>query len=283
MWRYRSRNPSPFFLSRLISRHVKVALSAYGADELFGSYLSHRIAPAVAAYLDRGPAAFEAPAFAANRALVERIAHRDPGRWRARLFVFDEAEKRALYTREFLARVGEASTEERLAADFAEPTARDPVNAILEGEFRGIFPDQVLAFVDRLSMAHSLETRTAYLDKDFVEMAASLPGRLKIRDGDVKSILKVAAEPYLPAELVRRPKEGFVMPVNQWLMTGLQTYTASVLAPERVQRAGMLRPEGVAAMVERFHGGEARLANRILSLLALHVWWEDYLGDAPAY
>jgi asparagine synthase (glutamine-hydrolysing) len=274
---------SPFFLSRLISRHVKVALSGDGADELFGSYLSHRIAPAIAAYLDLGPSAFDRPAFAANRALVERIADRDPGRWRARLFVFDEAEKRALYTPEFRAVVGEASSEERLAADFAAPTASDPVNAILEGEFRGIFPDQVLAFVDRLSMAHSLETRTAYLDKDFVELAASIPGRLKIRDGDVKSILKVAAEPYLPVELIRRPKEGFVMPVNQWLMSGLQHFTGSVLAPERVRRAGMLRPEAVTEILDRFRGGDAGLANRVLSLLALHVWWEDYLGDAPAY
>jgi asparagine synthase (glutamine-hydrolysing) len=274
---------SPYFLSRLIARHVKVALSGDGADELFGSYLSHRLAPAIAAYLEGGPSALDRPWFAADRALVQRIADRDPARWRARLFVFDEHDKRALYTPEFGAAVGEASSEERLRADFAEPTAEDPVNAILEGEFAGIFPDQVLAFVDRLSMAHSLETRTAYLDKEFVELAASLPGDLKIRDGEVKSILKVAARPYLPAALIDRPKEGFVMPVNDWLRTGLHEFTKTVLQTERVRRAGIVRPEVVADLVERFQAGDRGLANRVLSLVALQLWWEDYLGDARAY
>jgi asparagine synthase (glutamine-hydrolysing) len=274
---------SPYFLSRLIGRHVKVALSGDGADELFGSYLSHRIAPAIAAYLDEGPSALDRPWLASSRALIERIADRDPGRWRARLFVLGEEEKHALYTPEFREAVGTASSESRLADDFAEPTAQDPLSAVLEGEFRGIFPDQVLAFVDRLSMAHSLETRTAYLDKDFAELAASIPGRLKIRDGDVKSILKRAAEPYLPADLIRRPKEGFVMPVNEWLMSGLQEFTGAVLSPDRVRRAGMVRPDAVTDLLARFRGGEPGLANRVLSLLALHVWWEDYLGDARAF
>lgn len=274
---------SPYFLSRLIGRHVKVALSGDGADELFGSYLSHRIAPAIDAYLAEGPAALDRPWFAGDRALVTRVADPDVARWRSRLFVFGEEEKGALYTPEFREAVGAASSEDRLRADFTEPTARDPVNAVLEGEFRGIFPDQVLAFVDRLSMAHSLETRTAYLDKDFVELAASIPGRLKVRDGEVKAILKRAAEPHLPAELITRPKEGFVMPVNDWLLSGLRQFTDQVLSPSCVQRAGLLRPDAVASLLVRFRGGENGLANRVLSLVALHVWWEDYLGPARAY
>jgi asparagine synthase (glutamine-hydrolysing) len=166
---------------------------------------------------------------------------------------------------------------------FEEATAGDPLNAILEAEFRGIFPDQVLAFVDRLSMAHSLETRTAFLDVDFVELAASVPGRLKIKDGDCKHILKRAAEKHLPEGLIRRKKEGFVMPVNQWLMSGLAGFTAGVLAPERVGRAGILDPGRVASLVGRFQKGEPALANKVLSLLSLQLWWEDYLGEARVY
>lgn len=274
---------SPYFLARLIGRHVKVALSGDGADELFGSYLSHRIAPAIDAYLEHGPAGIDRPWWRENRALIEAIADRDPARWRARLFVFTEAEKRALYTPDFARAVAAESSDQHLARYFAGATAGDPLNRVLEAEFRGIFPDQVLAFVDRLSMAHSLETRTAFLDREFVELAASLPGHLKIRDGQVKHILKRAALPYLPEPLVYRKKEGFVMPVNQWLMTGLADFTARVLAPERVRAAGMMRPEAVTALVGRFLAGEAALANRVLSLIALHVWWEDYLGDRSVY
>jgi asparagine synthase (glutamine-hydrolysing) len=87
----------------------------------------------------------------------------------------------------------------------------------------------------------------------------------------------------MPAELISRPKEGFVMPVNQWLMSDVGGFTAQVLGPERVRAAGMVRPEAVAALVARFQGGEASLANRVLSLIALHVWWEDYLGESRIY
>jgi len=274
---------SPYFLSRLIGRHVRVALSGDGADELFGSYLSHRLAPVIAEYVERGPAVLDRPWFRDSRKLVEAIADPDPARWRARLAVFSEAEKQELYTPTFATAVGAASSEAHLAGYFARGTAADPLNRMLEAEFRGVFPDQVLAFVDRLSMAHSLETRTAYLDREFVELAASLPGRLKIRDGENKYILKRAASPYLPSQLIRRPKEGFVMPVNQWLMGDVGGFTARVLHPQRVRAAGMVRPEVVAAFVSRLQGGDTSLANRVLSLIALHVWWEDYLGERRVY
>jgi asparagine synthase (glutamine-hydrolysing) len=270
---------SPYFLSRLIGRHVRVALSGDGADELFGSYLSHRLAPVIADYVARGPGILDRPWFRDSRRLVEAIADSDPAKWRGRLAVFSEAEKRQLYTPAFAAAVGAVSSDAHLAGYFDRGTAGDPLNRVLEAEFRGIFPDQVLAFVDRLSMAHSLETRTAYLDREFVELAASLPGRLKIRDGEVKYILKRAAAPYLPAPLIGRPKEGFVMPVNQWLMGGLGDFTGRVLDPERVRAAGMVRPDAVASLVARFRGGETALANRVLALIALHVWWEGYLGE----
>jgi asparagine synthase (glutamine-hydrolysing) len=274
---------SSYFLSRLIGRQVRVALSGDGADELFGSYLSHRLAPVIADYMQHGTAALEQPWLRDSRALIEAIAAGDPAVWRARLAVFSEKEKRSLYTPEFSAAIGAVSSDAHLAGYFTAGTARDPLNRVLEAEFRGIFPDQVLAFVDRLSMAHSLETRTAYLDREFVELAASLPGRLKMRDGENKYILKRAAAPYLPTALINRPKEGFVMPVNQWLMGGLRDFTERALSPERIRAAGMVEPAAVASLVVRFQSGDMSLAARVLSLIALHVWWEDYLGRYRVY
>ena len=275
---------SPYFLARRIAKHVKVALAGDGADELFGSYLSHRIAPIIEDFVTRGEVALAMPEATPVADLVRRIAHKDPAVWRARLFVLDDAAKQRLYTTDFAGALkGSPSSEAHLAGCFKNATAQDPVNRILEAEFRGIFPDQVLAFVDRLSMAHSLETRSAFLDTDFMQLAASVPGRLKIRDGDVKVLLKKAAAPYLPADLIARPKEGFVMPVNQWLGSHLGGYARSVITGPWVKAAGILKPEEVRALHDRFVAGETGLANTVLSLVSLHVWWNEYFGDHRAF
>jgi len=267
---------SSYFLARLIGRHVKVALSGDGADELFGSYLSHRIAGPVDAYVKKGDAGL--PPGLAEADLVRRIASPDMASWRSRLFVFSEPDKQRIYGPEMKARTDLETSAQHFRGYLEGATATDPLNLVLEAEFRGFLPDQVLTFVDRLSMAHSLETRTAYLDPRMIELAASLPARLKIRDGDVKRILKRAAKSYLPEALISRPKEGFVMPVNTWLLDGLAPFVDETLRRKRVAEAGLLDPDGVEAVVTSFRTGETTAANKVLSILALQVWWESYFG-----
>ena len=87
---------------------------------------------------------------------------------------------------------------------------------------------------------------------------------------------------------IDRPKEGFVMPVNQWLNTWLFDYAARALSPERLRAHGYFDPGAVASLLERFRAGQANLANRVLNLLSFQVWHEIYveqrlpvpLGDA---
>src|SRR5439155_3090013 len=131
-------------------------------------------------------------------------------RWRSRLFVFDEGEKRSLYSPAFSRLTARFDTTERTREEFARLTARDPVNRILEHEWGTQLPDQVLAFVDRLSMAHGLEIRSAFFDTELVRWVAALPGRWKVAGGETKILLKKAALRYFPPEMVNRPKAGFV-------------------------------------------------------------------------
>lgn len=248
---------STYFLSELIARHVKVAVSGDGADELFGSYRSHRLA---AAEPDG-----------------DEVARR------TELFVLSEAEKRDLYVpaiREALAR---ADSEREVERSFAGLTATGALNRTLESEFLTVFPDQVLAFVDRLSMAHSLEVRTAYLDTAVVELVAGLPGAMKIRDGRTKHLLKRVAARYFPAEMIDRPKEGFVMPVTDWLLADLEVYVRETLAPERVARVGIFDPVPVSALVNGFYreGGDWRYGNKILALVVFHEWFDIYRPQVP--
>lgn len=276
---------STYFLSRLISKHVKVAISGDGSDELFGSYLSHRIARPIAelqASRREGRQPGDLGHFASGqpREFLERIASDEDWRWRLGLCVFSDEEKAGLYSSEALGSFAGFSTGEHLRGTFSTLTAQDPTNRILEAEFRTQLPDQVLAFTDRLSMAHSLEIRTAFLDTGVMEFAARIPERFKIRDEDVKVILKKAARPFLPASAIDRPKEGFVLPVNQWLQGWLFDYAKAALSPSELGRHGLFSSVEVGGMLDRFQGGQANLANKILSLLSFQIWYDIYMAQS---
>jgi asparagine synthase (glutamine-hydrolysing) len=277
---------SAYFLARRISQHVKVAVSGDGADELFGSYLSHRLAGPIQAYVDNGKswcATTEAAHLSAqDRKLLEEIAVADDWEWRYKLLVFSDEEKSSLYGSGLAAEMEEISTAAHLRSYFAHLTARDPLNRMLEAEFNSQLPDQVLTYVDRLSMAHSLEVRAPYLDSEFLALAAGIGGAWKIRAGETKYILKKAALRYLPEEVVYRPKEGFLLPINQWLLQNLEAYAKDLLSAERLQRHGLFNSPYVEGLVNRFYSGETQLANKVWMLMVFQIWHEIYIERAGA-
>ena len=251
---------STYFLSQRMAQHVKVAVAGDGADELFGSYLSHRLAAG----------AQQAP----------DVAGQPDWEWRARLLVLSDAEKRALYSPDLRAALEPFPTREHLRAAFCGLTARDPLNRVLEAEWKGIFPDQVLTFVDRLSMAHSLEVRSAFLDTDVVEYVARLPGTMKIHGGETKYLLKLAARRYFPEEMIRRPKEGFLMPITQWVLGGLEGWVRGTLAPDRLARHGLFDPARVRDLVDAVYrpGADYTAVNKALALVIFQEWYEMYVA-----
>jgi asparagine synthase (glutamine-hydrolysing) len=249
---------STYFLAQRMARHVKVAVAGDGADELFGSYLSHRLAAGAQVN----------PAFAGQRDYE----------WRARLLVLTDEDKRLLYSPELRAALASCSTSNHVHAAFGNLTAADPLNRMLEAEWHGILPDQVLTFVDRLSMAHSLEVRSAFLDTDVVEFVARLPGSLKISGSQTKYLLKQAARRYFPDEMVRRPKEGFLMPVTQWVQGPLEHWMRETLSPARLAAHGLFDPARVGELVDRVYHPGAGYAdvNKALALVIFQEWYEIY-------
>lgn len=249
---------STFFLARLMAKHVKVALSGDGADELFGSYRSHRMAQ---------------PKF------LEGTDGKDDWAWRYKLLVLSDEEKTNLYAPDVASALSGVSTGEHLRDAFSRLSAQDPLNRILEAEFLGMFPDQVLTFVDRLSMAHSLEVRAPFLDTRIVEFVAGINGWRKIRDGETKWLLKRAAKRFLPYEMVHRPKEGFIMPVTGWILSDLEDYVRGTLGPSRLSRHGLFRPDMVQALVDRLYreGGDHVQVNKVLVLLMFQEWYDLYM------
>jgi len=269
---------STYFITQSIARHVKVALSGDGADEMFASYLAHRLASPLAAYASgRNDPAALAPFENDLPRLASLVARGDEAARRMGVYLLDDAQKHELYSGSMRAAVASLSTERIIRDTLAACTSVDPLNRALSLDLETLLPDQVLAFVDRLSMAHSVEVRPPFLDHRLVEFAASLPGSVKIKGGRVKHILKEAVADLLPAELLARPKEGFLMPVNDWLIGSLKGYVLATLAPERLARHGLFRPEAIRQLLDAHYAGGADYANRIWNLLMLQLWWGRYI------
>lgn len=276
---------STYFLTELIAKHVKVALSGDGADELFGSYLPHRLAQPLALAASHPELLHDADSihalapFGGQRERLRAILARgDEAARRMEQYLADEATKREIYTGAMRAAIGPESTESDIRAVYQASGSADPLNRCLFVDFETLLPDQVLAFSDRLSMAHSVEVRPPFLDHRLAEYAATLPGRMKIKGERVKSILKDAVADLLPDGLVDRPKEGFVMPINDWLLESLRPFVFDSLSAPRLARHGLLEPTSVRRLLDRYYAGEKTLASRIWNLVSFQVWWERYIG-----
>jgi asparagine synthase (glutamine-hydrolysing) len=269
---------STYFITGSISRSVKVALSGDGADEIFGSYLAHRLAGPLAAYAAgrNEPAALEPFANDLPR-LAALCARGDEAARRMGLFLLDDAQKNELYAADMREAVAAISTERMIRDTLSHCDSVDPLNRALFLDLETLLPDQVLAFVDRLSMAHSVEVRPPFLDHRLVQFVAELPGRIKIKAGRVKNILKESVADLLPVELLARPKEGFIMPVNEWLIHNLKDFVRTTLAPDRLARHGLFRPHAIGRMLDAHYAGAVDSGNQIWNLLMLQLWWEAFL------
>ncbi len=269
-------------------RHVKVALSGDGADELFGSYLSHRLSWPMHHFLQlqqQGKSTLQSLSESERQllrpfdtpeqfAFLQSLASPDQAQWRMRLAVFGEKDKHRLLSPAFMARAGDADTCRYYRQLLTQGTARDPLNTTLEVDQRELLPNQVLPFIDRLSMAHSIEVRSPYLDYRLIEFANRLPGDFKIHQGINKYVHKLAMRGLVPEDLLTRPKEGFVQPIYSWMDTCLKSWVQATLAPECLSRHGWFQPEYVAGILGEHYTGAVNHSARIWNLLCFQTWYD---------
>jgi asparagine synthase (glutamine-hydrolysing) len=274
---------STFFLSEFMRRHITVAVSGDGADELFGSYLAHRLAFPVAAWnrlkalgksrfedLNAGERASIIPFDTPKQwAFLGRVAAPSLAAWRERLDVFSHAERRELLSPDFLDAAGEDVGTNPYAPIELSLTADDPLNQSLETDQRELLPNQVLPFVDRLSMAHSIEVRCPFLDHRMVDYVNRLPGAYKIQGTSTKHILRRALAGLLPRELIMRPKEGFVQPVYTWMRGPLKAFASEALSslPEN-----LLNRRAVSELARRFMEGDQSVNAKVWNLTCFAIW-----------
>jgi len=280
---------STYFLSKLIKKHVTVAVSGDGADELFGSYRVHRLAYPLH-YLGRfkrqgkdlralsSADLRQLWPYAENLDQLESLVEDHPYAWHAKLGVFQDREKKDLFSTALKRKTKQLSMRRYYKKAYQRVRSEDVLNQVLQVECQNLLPDQVLNFVDRLSMAHSIEVRPPFLDHRLVEFASRLPGHYKIRPGHTKYILKRAAERLLPRKLIDRPKEGFVLPYLFWMRKYMYAKISLTLRPSEIKRHGLFQPSAVERMLRAYRSGDDSISNKIYLLYIFQRWWKQHWG-----
>jgi asparagine synthase (glutamine-hydrolysing) len=275
---------SSYWLSRFMKQHVTVALSGDGADDMFASYGHHRLVWPLAQLQAQRTGGGAQPDvdmsfFKGREDFVNGLAQYHPWEWRLAYGAFMEHEKWELLTASGRELLTPYSTTSFLKTIYERcDQSADELNKLLYLDINTLLPNEILYFNDMLSMAHSLEVRTPFLDFRLAELACSIPGTLKIRDGQLKYILRRVAARYVPPEILERPKEGFVLPKNTWLREGMSPLLADVLSPERLSLHGYFRHEYITSLIARFLKGDDALTFKIWSLLVFQLWYEDHVG-----
>lgn len=267
---------STYFLTKLISKHVKVCFSGDGADELFGSYLTHRLSNPMEQYYSIGEKNFTNLSDADKERLkpfdtlaqfnfLKKIANPDIKQWRNKLNVFTDDELLLLFDK----KIDIGNPYDRI--NCASVTTLDKC---LEIDQKELLPNQVLSFVDRLSMAHSVEVRSPFLDYRVVEFASQIQSSSKIKGDINKYILKLTASKYLDRDIITRPKEGFVLPVYQWIEKEyFDIVKNKILSSNMINDLGFNK-NYIEDLLNKFKIQKKQHA-KIWSLYSLAIWYEE--------
>jgi len=162
--------------------------------------------------------------------------------------------------------------EEDFAAVWESTAGAPTLDRLLLLTLRTYLLDDLLPKVDRMSMAHGLEVRSPFLDRDLVELALRLPPHFKLRGWSRKRVLKEAMRELLPHDLLHRRKRGFGVPLDRWFRTDLRPYLESTLTGGRARLGEHLAPEPVADMVSEHLSGRADHGHALWTLLTLEVF-----------
>jgi asparagine synthase (glutamine-hydrolysing) len=278
-------------LSELAARHVTVALSGQGADELLGGYLKHQAAALCARWskMPRGVRALGGRAAPLARGRLERAARTltapdAASRLVAMSSKLDDELRRGV-VRGPLAELdgtGSRRAVERLLGGLADD---DPLATTLYLDAQLALVDTMLHYFDRTSMAHSLEVRVPFLDHSVVEYCATIPSTFKVHGLGLrrKHVLKEAVRGVIPDRIIDKPKLGFFrQETDAWFRAQTRGAVADYLLGPAPAYAEFLDRGAVERLVRAHADGNGRHPHLLLSILMLEVWLSTFVPRALA-
>jgi len=278
-----------WYLSKLCRQHVTVALSGEGADELFGGYVTYQ-ADRLARFMRLVPGSLRRIALVGARAGLPVSEDKISPEYMVKRFLegsflpplgahcywngaFSEEQKQALCSFE------RKSVWPETLLDDTRPFV--PLDGFLWFDQKYYLPDDILAKVDRMSMAHSLEVRPPFLDHEVVEFADRLPERFKIRGRRQKYLLKRLMRDKLPLEILKRPKMGFDIPAHDWLRRELKPLLLEVTSHSALAHTGLFRPEILHRWTEEHLERRHNIGFHLWGLMILLLWMDKWQIQSP--
>lgn len=288
-----------YVVSRAAASEVTVALGGDGGDELFAGYDRYKGQELAEYYahlprmvrhgllrpiLRRFPDSFGYNSLASKLRWLDEVADFD-GFERyassAAFLRFPHARKQALFTPTAWQSISGSMSERLLEQYFTDGSASAFIDRMLHADCMTRLADHQLPIVDKMSMAHSLELRSPFLDRRVAQFAMRIPAHLKLKNRRIKYLTRTLAERYLPQQLINRRKQGFGFPLAIWLRGRLRPLLESLTHDSHIAQAGVFRAEEIARLADEHCAGNMDHNYRLWMIFNIEVFWRHYIeGDS---
>ena len=276
-----------YLVSELAASDVKVALSGEGGDELFGGYYTYAadllaervggLARLTRPVVERLPSSTSKASFDYRAKRFVRSAHLPPLERHHGWKEIFSPDLRA----ELTGRKSAFDPVDLLRARYEETRGADELARLQDVDLGVYLVDDLLVKTDRASMAHSLEARVPYLDTVVTNLALALPTRHKVRGLSKKVLLRKAAKPLLPHEIVHGKKRGFSIPAAAWLRGELEPFARETLSVDTLRRQGFFEPTVGQRLLDDHVAGRDDRSRQLWGLLAFTLWHERHVERTP--
>ena len=287
-----------YLVSRLAARFVKVVLSGDGGDEAFGGYARYvrdfrehqvrRLLPSfvrgsIVAPLARiWPNGDVIPRVLRAKTVLTNLALSPSSAYANSMAIYRAGRQHPLLAECLREEVKGYAPEAFVAAAYERVGDADPIAAMIAADVDIRLPDNYLLKVDRASMANGLEVRPPFVDHELLELAAKIPSSLKVHRGQSKHLLKHTYQHLLAASAIRRPKQGFEIPLNAWLKGPLRGVVHDLVLGDRTKLEGLVDLEAVQSLASQHYSGASSNGRAIWSLLILAKWVGEYMNPIAA-
>ena len=285
-----------FQAARLASKHVKVVLGGDGGDELFAGfdrYVGARyinmysLMPLTLRQNLMGPMLERLPDSFTYKSLTQKL------RWVHHLslqataaeqyaeatcyFRFSHAGKHALYSDHLWKELGERNSTVAITEPFNHEEGADLLDRMLYTDFVTRLPEHSLVLTDRMCMAHGLEARSPFLDHELVEFLAKVPAKIKVQNNQPKHLMRKLAANYLPAPILQREKQGFMLPIAYWFRRDLFPLLSWLLEDSYFVKEGWFKKETILRLLDEHRNNRYDHHVRLWMLLTLELWHQLYV------